>query len=404
MASERAGRGDPRMARQVNDRRALDLFSAHGPMTRTQLRELTGLAQPTIIDLVKRLESAGLIEVAGSSSITRPGPRPLLYGLTRGVAFVAMAHVLDQRVVAATADLAGDETAHPAITEPVAMAELPDQIAGMIERAVEAAGHGGRRPTHVVVSVPGVVDRRSGDLDFSWDLRPWQRRLLGPLQERLGAPVELINGVHLVALAEGRHHGLEDEDEYALVWIGTGLGLSLVAGGRPYAGVGGAAGQIGFMPVPGAPVATVDRSSTTFDGDLQGLLGAAAVQDLAAGFGLARSSVGATVADAVEADGPLAAHFVTELARRIAVALAVITTVVDPGRFILHGETGLAGGERLAEAVAAQLATMTATGASVTVGRLSDGDDAALQGARLVAERRARRSAWGGLDASLAVH
>jgi DNA-binding MarR family transcriptional regulator len=47
----------------INDRVAFDLLLGQGPLTRTELRALTGLSRPTVSDLVERLRADGLIEV-----------------------------------------------------------------------------------------------------------------------------------------------------------------------------------------------------------------------------------------------------------------------------------------------------------------------------------------------------
>ncbi|WP_159011563.1 winged helix-turn-helix domain-containing protein, partial [Streptomyces sp. NRRL F-3273] len=58
--------GTPRVLRAMNDRAALDLLVAQGPLTRTRIGELTGLSKPTASQLLARLEDAGLVRSTGS--------------------------------------------------------------------------------------------------------------------------------------------------------------------------------------------------------------------------------------------------------------------------------------------------------------------------------------------------
>ncbi|MFE7122251.1 MarR family transcriptional regulator, partial [Streptomyces sp. NPDC057654] len=79
----------PSTARAINDRIALELLRDEGPLTAGQLRDRTGLARPTVADLVERLRSAGLIAVVGEAGAERRGPNARLYGLVADRAHLA---------------------------------------------------------------------------------------------------------------------------------------------------------------------------------------------------------------------------------------------------------------------------------------------------------------------------
>jgi len=51
----------------------------------------------------------------------------------------------------------------------------------------------------------------------------------------------------------------------------------------------------------------------------------------------------------------VAGEFLTELAGRVALGVAAVSVVLDPGLVVLGGEVGLAGGAALAERVAAEV-------------------------------------------------
>ena len=63
--------GTPSLLRGINDRAALDLLLEHGPLSRSQLGELTGLSKPTAAQLLTRLAEAGLVITSGN---THGGP------------------------------------------------------------------------------------------------------------------------------------------------------------------------------------------------------------------------------------------------------------------------------------------------------------------------------------------
>jgi predicted NBD/HSP70 family sugar kinase len=201
-----------------------------------------------------------------------------------------------------------------------------------------------------------VLDPRTGDLRLAVNLPAWHEGVLDALRADLGRPVTIENDVNLAAMAErafGAAHGVDD---FVLIWIGVGLGLATILDGRLHRGVGGAAGEIGYLPVPGVPLPQDVTHPAT--GAFQSLVGAQAVLPLAAGYGFsdptAAGAVSAAVAAAAAGD-KRGAEFLAELASRVATGVASVSVVLDPGLVVLGGEVGLAGGIALAGLVAAEV-------------------------------------------------
>src|SRR5262249_17918876 len=121
--------------------------------------------------------------------------------------------------------------------------------------ATAAAGFSPGRLRRIVIGTPGLVDPETGDLKFAWDLPGWPAGLLTALRDELNVPVAFENDVNLATVAERHAGAATDRDDFALIWIGRGLGLGVMLGGRVLRGVNGAAGEIGYLPVPGAAVA-----------------------------------------------------------------------------------------------------------------------------------------------------
>lgn len=130
-----------------------------------------------------------------------------------------------------------------------------------------------------------------------------------------------------------------------LLWVGRGLGLAVVLGGRLHRGASGGAGEVGYLPVPGAPLPT--RVTEPGAAAFQSLVGADAVQALAAAGGLEQPSASAAVAAAVAGDHPM----LDVLGERLAVGLAAICVVLDPRLVVLSGDVGRAGGVALASRI-----------------------------------------------------
>lgn len=348
--------GTPRVLRAMNDRAALDLLVSRGPLTRTQIGELTGLSKPTASQLLARLEAAGLVRTTGNVT-GRPGPGAQLYAIAPAAAHVAALAVDQLGITAAVADITGqvlgDErvdtgTVTSTDTGTAAVADdAPQRTAQLVARAVDGAlARAGleRGQLHgAVIGTPGALDPRTGRLRYAPHLPGWHSRALqDELAEVLGTPVTIENDVNLAAVAEQHDGAAQDVDDFVLVWADEGVGAALVLGGRLLRGATGGAGEIGYLPLPGAPLSRGgDRGAGQAEtgGGFQTLVGSPGVLRLAREYGAPDVR---TVEAAMAHDGVRA-----EIARRLATGIAAVVAVVDPRLVVLSGEVARAGGEAL---------------------------------------------------------
>ncbi|MEU9503744.1 ROK family transcriptional regulator [Streptomyces sp. NPDC048196] len=330
----------------MNDRAALDLLVSQGPLTRTQIGELTGLSKPTASQLLARLEAAGLVRTTGNVT-GRPGPSAQLYEVDPAAAQVAALAVDQLGITAAVADITGQVLGEERVGTDAVGADVPNRTARLVAKAVDGAlAKAGldREQLHgTVIGTPGALDPQTGRLRYAPHLPDWHSRALKEeLAEVLGTPITIENDVNLAAVAE-QHDGVaQDFDDFVLVWADEGVGAAIVLGGRLLRGATGGAGEIGYMPLPGAPLSRGgDRSAARPDagGGFQRLVGSPSVIELAHTYGAPEVR---TVAEALARDDVR-----QEVARRLATGLAAVVAVVDPRLVVLSGEVPQAGGEAL---------------------------------------------------------
>jgi predicted NBD/HSP70 family sugar kinase len=387
--------GTPSLLRELNDRAALDLLLPGTPLTRTQISEQTRVSKVTVAQMLTRLEERGLVTVVGQQEGGR-GPNAALYSVVPSSAYVAGLYVELDGVSAGVADVTGRVIAEVSVN-PNGAANPVEQVRGAVDRACRTAGVEMSRLSAFVIGTPGVLDPRTGDPRLAVNLPDWHEGVLDDLRSALRLPVSIENDVNLAALAErsvGAARGLED---FVLVWLGGGLGMATFLGGKMHRGAAGAAGEIGYLPVPGAPLA--ENAPHPLDGGLQSLAGGSVIRMLAGVFGFDAPTAGEAVRAAVSAagegrpagspragghrpagspragghraaangrasqngssaSGPAARaqEFLGELARRVAIGVASVSVVLDPGLVVLGGDVGLAGGAALADRVAAEVA------------------------------------------------
>jgi predicted NBD/HSP70 family sugar kinase len=406
------GPGTPKLLRAMNDRAALELLIAEGPLTRTQIGGRTGLSKVTASQLLARLEERGLVEVVGERASGR-GPNAALYAVVPASAYVAGLEVGPSGVTAGIADITGrivgQVTVDPnAADDPVAV------VHNAVATACRHASVAVSRLNAFVIGSPGVVDPRTGDVEFAFDLPAWHVGVLGALRTDLGSPVVIENDVNLVAVAERAYGAAAGVDDFALIWVDRGIGLAVMLGGRLHRGRSGGAGEIGYLPVPGVPLPEGVTDSVTWGtpalaGGFGSLVGADAVRDLAFTHGFTQRTaiecVRAAAADAADAaaaagedgredtgadrdrdryrdryrDGDRGEDrggdagekqggvFLDELADRLSYGVAAVNIVLDPGLLVIAGELGRAGGAPLAERVERAVARICPTRPRVAV-------------------------------------
>ncbi|WP_232107664.1 ROK family transcriptional regulator [Streptomyces gossypiisoli] len=286
MAGTAGTPGTPRVLRAMNDRAALDLLLEHGPLSRTRIGKLTGLSKPTASQLLARLEAAGLVLVTGTSE-GRPGPNAQLYSLNPAAAYAAGLDVTPERILAAVADITGRTVGTYEVPAPGRRPARPvvRQVTDALDGAVKAAGLARDDIRRLVIGTPGAFDPNTGRLRYASHLPGWHSpTLLDELAAALPMPVEYENDVNLVAVAEQRLGAARGHGDFVLLWNEGGLGAALVLGGRLHRGWTGGAGEVGFLPVPGAPL--VRQVTKANSGGYQELAGSQAVPALARDLGV----------------------------------------------------------------------------------------------------------------------
>ncbi|MFD7555136.1 ROK family transcriptional regulator [Streptomyces sp. NPDC059835] len=375
--------GTPSLLRAMNDRAALELLLAHGPLSRTRIGNLTGLSKPTASQLLARLEAAGLVVATGTDD-GRPGPSAQLYSVNPRAAYVGGLDVTPGRVLAAVADLTGTVvgTHEVPYTEG---AEAVEQVTEALGEAVKAAGLHRSDLRRVVIATPGAFDPQTGRLRYAGHLPGWHSpTLLDELAAALPMPVEYENDVNLAAVAEQRLGAARGHEDFVLLWNEEGLGAALVLGGRLHRGWTGGAGEVGFLPVPGHPL--VRRPARANTGGYQELAGAQVVPGLAAELGVEAEpappaadpygpEVGAAVAllarAAATPEGPHL-RFLQSYATLLATGLASLVAVLDPEIVVLSGAVIAAGGDPLRRLLEEELAELAPSRPRLVSGEVPD--------------------------------
>src|SRR5207302_3635140 len=154
-----------------------------------------------------------------------------------------------------------------------------------------------KRITFTVIGSPGFVDPRSGTIQLAPNLAGWGHpRVLEALGEQLGPEFSVENDVKLATLGEQAKGQGQGVANFALISIGTGIGMGIVIDGRLYRGSRGAAGEIGYLPI-GEPEAK-NESGMQRSGGLVSVAAADGVMATARRLGLKGKAAAKEVVEA----------------------------------------------------------------------------------------------------------
>ncbi|MBP2380130.1 ROK family transcriptional regulator [Brachybacterium sacelli] len=309
----------------AREREVIEAFRAGGVLTRARIAETTGLGRSTVSAVLTRLTDEGAIAVVGHDEQDGRG-RP-----TERLA-------VDPDAVRAI----GIDLAHGAVR--VVTLNILGETLAQEERAHEDALGGG--PRHRIVhelldgldlpertpALRGIGLGVSGPISLTRPERaPW-RALVADLTARHGFPVQVDNTTRFAAFAE---HLASAEDGRTTLHVRCyqGVGGAVVREGALDLGATGMAGEVGHLPVeePGM-TCRCGRS-----GCLETVASTPAVL-------AALRTHGIVLRSPSELPGALVAHpkalrpVLDRVARSIARALVLTTTLVDPDEVILTGD------------------------------------------------------------------
>ncbi|WP_166354580.1 ROK family transcriptional regulator [Phytoactinopolyspora limicola] len=308
--------------RRMNALSALHAVRAAGmPLTLTELATRTGLSRASVEDLAAELLTQGWIADVppAAGTVGRPARR---VRFRSEVGYVAGLDVGLHHVRAAVSDLSGNVLAatHTAVQPETPREERLAALDHVLAECMHTAGIDATSLWAIGAGTTGVVDP-AGTVTLSNLAAGWTGvDLAGHLRTHCQGPVGVENDSRVAALAEHRKGAAQDISDAVYVHAGLQVSGALIIGGRIHRGFGGAAAEIGLLPMAAWESAPdhLTRSPAVPDG--------AAPQD-AAGLVLAAARRGDTQA----------ILSVDRFSSDLAAGTATMVATLDPEIVVLGG-------------------------------------------------------------------
>jgi predicted NBD/HSP70 family sugar kinase len=253
-----------------NQRVTLQAIRVGGPITRTDLAEITGLTAPAIANITKRLLNDGLILDAGRLQGQRGQPAMKLAINPDGCFSIGL-NIDRDHITLVVLDLLGKVRARA--TREIDFA-LPEAVTSFFETEMTSIlARGDIKPDRLIgigVALPDDLGRvnlpHQPDDYVAWN----NIDIAATFGGKLGLPTFVENDAAAAALGElAFGHGLH-HPSFFYILVSRGLGGGLVIDGNYYRGADGRSGEIGFIPV---------RSDRTTARSLQDTVSLAALLD-----------------------------------------------------------------------------------------------------------------------------
>jgi predicted NBD/HSP70 family sugar kinase len=328
----------------------------HGPLSRLELAERTGLSPATASNVTADLIDERIIVEAGRVESDGGRPRVLLrvdpeYGHVIGVV------VSETDVRVELFDLA--MTSLAALVSPLAAVPASgrldaDVVADLIVSGVQdVITRAEVKPNSVLgigVGVPGIVEQGFTTLVHAQTIG-WQAVPLGRmLRERgLTMPVQLENGAKTLGQAEMWFGAGRGAGHAVIVLVGSGVGAAVVTNGATYQGASSSAGEWGHTTI----IYGGRECRCGAKGCLEAYIGSQGVLER---YRKARRGRGISGEDEISqfqslldaaARSNVAADLLDETADLLGAGIANLINLFNPERVVLGGWTGLALGKRL---------------------------------------------------------
>jgi predicted NBD/HSP70 family sugar kinase len=235
----------PSQVGRLNERQVLRVLQDRGPLSRAEVARECGLSPPTVSKAVASLLKSGLLEEADATETARGRPAPRLRLAS------ATAQVLGVTIDGGHCEVVSagfDGELHADLVTVPTPASYPALLDALEAAARKLMARPGVATLGLGVSLPGLVDYRKGCGVLSPNLPITDGHApAADLADRLGIACTVLQESHALCLAE-REYGLaRGLDDFAMLDVGTGVGLGVMSGGRLVTGHSGLAGEIGHI-------------------------------------------------------------------------------------------------------------------------------------------------------------
>ncbi len=344
--------------KEINKSIVLSTIHSHGPISRSEIAEISHLSLATVTNMVTELLKEEIVIETGYQE-SRGGRRSVLVEINPEGSFLVGVELGETGITS----LVTNVKLETKVLKKTVLDETenrPDTIISAIVTSVQSALSEADVPMEKVlgigIGVPGLVERDKGISIFApnwgWHDVPIKEKI----EEALGIVTYVDNGAKVMALGEKWFSAAQGANNVIVLILGTGLGAGVIVNGQMCRGATESAGEWGHM------VINTDgpRCSCGNRGCVEAYAGAPAIarrvrEALAAStedsalrqIGDIHQITTQEVIKAAKAKDPLALQILKDTGQYLGVGIANLVNLFNPEVVIIGGWVGIEAGEIL---------------------------------------------------------
>ncbi|WP_161884136.1 ROK family protein [Deinococcus alpinitundrae] len=332
-----SSKGDPSSLRVHNRRTILNHIRQQGPISRTQLVELTGLSSASVTGITSELiDDRLLTEKSIGEAGLLGGRRPIYLDIDWDVHYAVGIKLREDRIEAVLTDLSTRVLAH--LSENL-VGQAPEQVVSQIKDICKKLYRRAKIKKQEVIGIgiclSGVIDARNGTAVSAY-LLGWHGVPMSDMVTRAtGLPTWIDNDLNAFAAAERLFGHGKHARNFIVIAIGRGVGAAFIANGEIVRGRDGGAGEFGHnLIVPGGRVCGCGRRGCLEAYTAEGAILAQFVERFPERAGISVSKLVALADDGHEG----ARGLLQETGELIGLHLSYLVNAFNPELIVTGGE------------------------------------------------------------------
>ena len=315
--------------KESNLKLVFGLIHKHGPISRADIKKMTGLSATTVSSLVEELLADGFVNEGGVKNSTTSGRKAVLLHVNPDGGYFVGIDVQNGAIVADTFALDFTEVDHMKVST-----TSTEKIALGILRAISTASRE-KRILGVTIGLPGVIDTASNTVVSSTVIdAATANDIYQTVAEALpDAKICLRNNSGLIAYAEKEFGNHGEVSSLVSIEIDDGVGAGIILGGSIYAGANGMAGEFGHI--------TVDYRGEKCKCGSYGCLELAA--SIPAMLAMTAENSIDDLAESLRGGNKIVIEIIDNVAKALAFGINNILNIVDPEFIVISGSVRVLG-------------------------------------------------------------
>ena len=243
--------------RTYNRYNILNTIRTAGMISRVDIAKALGLSKASLTGITAELIAEGLI-LEKQPGAYQVGRRPILLAINPDGAYAVGVSITIRQIQAVIINFQAEiKTSHSLSLKKsyYSQEELVEKIALTVEACIEKSNDSKPKISGVGVSVPGLVDSKSGIIRYLPNYGWTDINLRAMLRDRIGFSTYIDNDANNVTIAEHWFGNGSGSENFIVLIIENGIGAGYVLNGQLIRGNLGIAGEFGHMSVnPDGPL------------------------------------------------------------------------------------------------------------------------------------------------------